>query len=215
MQSLTSLKAQLGDLSVSLHLSSITGLMELSQDEFLPLPIEYAFELKRLSATITEDQGNNNISMSRISSTNVVIPSLRIEKGSTGSFVITSADKTSDSTGHHSTPEQQLELSRLNVEVQQLRQALQACSDNLRDTQLENTSLKEAIRLLESDFQSLKKPPPGVASGAEGETSSPKGKRSLMRMGSGRGASYLSSLGIKGNLLTKDSSSRDKNCDSS
>ena len=126
------------------------------------------------------------------------------------------------------------EAPRLRAEVEQLRRSLHAADVSLRNTRDENSSLKEAIRLLKADCEQLQRQassaggsraPAAAAAGvsplADGKTASsnrdatatlqssasPSSRKGLiagMKLGSPGGFSRFGGIGGKGKFMNKE-----------
>ncbi|XP_064088502.1 bridge-like lipid transfer protein family member 3B isoform X3 [Macrobrachium nipponense] len=82
------LKGQVADLSMAMLMSTVTGLVDLVEDEILPKPLPIKMEVERVRLRLTEDRIPANITSPGSVPTQLWIPKMVIERDMEGIFTI-------------------------------------------------------------------------------------------------------------------------------
>ncbi|XP_068247106.1 bridge-like lipid transfer protein family member 3B isoform X2 [Palaemon carinicauda] len=83
-----SLKGQVADLSMSMLMSTVSGLVDLIEDEVLPKPLPIRMEVERVRLKLTEDRTPASITSPGSVPTQLWIPKMLIERDLDGVFTI-------------------------------------------------------------------------------------------------------------------------------
>ncbi|KAK7068839.1 hypothetical protein SK128_011372 [Halocaridina rubra] len=118
------LRGQVNDLTMSMLMSTVTGLIDLIEDEILPKPLPIELDVERVCLKLTEDRIPANITSPGSVPTQVYVPKMRIVRDMEGVFTI-------------------LPQAKETSEIQALRSERDRLLAELREARLEITRLKE------------------------------------------------------------------------
>ncbi|KAF2352371.1 hypothetical protein FHG87_016871, partial [Trinorchestia longiramus] len=161
VQVVQELHAAIGNVSIDLLLSSLSGLADLLQDELPPSPLACSVELWNLEVVVREDRGSVHIG-SEEGTTRLLVPELLMQRDAAGTFMLLPRPRDGKPSQGLSHPpaaptaagEKEADLV---AEMVKLRESLDVCMAQLRTTKDENLSLREAIRMLNLDSDTLHK----------------------------------------------------------
>ncbi|XP_076064331.1 bridge-like lipid transfer protein family member 3B isoform X3 [Oratosquilla oratoria] len=150
------LEGKLSDFNLSLYMSTVTGLLDMIEDEIIPQPMPMKVVIERVSLRLTEDRIPANITSPGPVASEVRIPCLLVERDLSGLFSLLPyipESTTSDVATSPSYPDSQFliveENQRLRAERDHLVNELKEARQLLADAQKEKQSLEEAMRVLQ------------------------------------------------------------------
>ncbi|XP_071525078.1 bridge-like lipid transfer protein family member 3B isoform X2 [Panulirus ornatus] len=133
------LNAQVADLNMSLLMSTITGLIDLIEDEIIPQPLQMEVLVERVGLQLMEDRIPANITSPGSVPTQVWLPKLVVKRDSDGIFtLLPQREETSEGQSIKD------ERDKLQEELKQLR-------EQLAQVQEDNCSLMATLAKLQED----------------------------------------------------------------
>ncbi|XP_047737190.1 uncharacterized protein LOC108673136 [Hyalella azteca] len=170
VQVVQELHAVVGDVSLDLLLSSLSGLADLLQDELPPEPLACSVEVFNTSLVVREDV-TGALPGTPEGVKRLLVPALLLQRDAAGTFVVLPGRAATTAASHgisdapagapsapadaRGAPAEASDAPGLAKEVTRLREALELSNAQLRATVDENLSLREALRVLRLDCDAL------------------------------------------------------------